>query len=179
MKKIFIIIALFFFSYINGQTNEERQKAISLVENLFYKEYYLGNKQYQKLEIIYYELEERFEIKKKMFFSEDVIIEDIMSFYLEDINLQTMSYYLSEIKQDEFAVIIELKANENAVEYYTVETNKKEFPVPTSKREYSSKVDFMNGKLLPKSLMKKYVENIKIMLGVKEYSKDINSPASL
>ncbi|MDP2686612.1 MAG: hypothetical protein Q8O62_05290 [Aequorivita sp.] len=170
---IFFSLSLIFIGISFGQTKTERERAISIVETLFYEEFYLGVKCYNKIEIEYHEIDNRIEINETGFFGKDKYIETKTSFYLDDIDLTTMKYDLLESdKSDLYFVIVQLDAKDKSIEENSVNTNKAEFPYPTSDSRYLDKLNLSpTGKALPKRLAEKFVENIKIFLGAESYKK--------
>jgi hypothetical protein len=174
MRKTIIFLALnvFFIGLTFGQTKAEREKAISIVENLFYDEFYLGVKCYNKIDITYYETDERIEINEIAFLGKDKHIKIKTSFYLDDVDLSSMKYDLYEAEPDLYFVTVQLDAKGKSIEVYSVNTNKDKFPLPVSDSKYLDKFHLSpTGKSLPKRLALKFVENIRIMLGAESYKK--------
>ena len=170
---IFLAINLIFAGFTFGQTKLERQKAISIIENLMYNEYYLGVKHYEKTEITYNEIDDRIEINLIAFFGKDKNITVKTSLYKDDLDLKSMKYDLFEHEDGLFSVIVYINAKGETIEEYMVDTNKSEFPVPISSTKYLDKLRFSTSKALSKPLAEKFVENIKILIGASEYKKSI------
>ncbi len=174
MKKTIIFVALnvCFIGLTFGQTKAEREKAISIVENLFYEEFYLGVKCYNKIDITYHEMDERIEINEIAFFGKDQNIKTKTSFYLDDVDLSSMKYDLYEAEPDLYFVTVQVDAKGKSIEVNSVDTNKDKFPVPVSDSKYVDQFHLSpTGKSLPKRLAEKFVENIGIMLGAESYKK--------
>jgi hypothetical protein len=168
---LFITLNLIFIGFTFGQTKLERQKAISLIENLMYNEYYLGVKHYEKTEITYNEIDNRIEINLIAFFGEGKNIKVKTSFYTDDLDLKTMEYDLYEHEDGLISVLVYIDAKGESIEEQMVDTNKSEFPTPISSTKYKDKLRFSTTKALPKPLAEKFVENIKILIGASEYKK--------
>jgi hypothetical protein len=168
---VFIALNLIFVGFTIGQTKLERQKAISIIENLMYNEYYLGVKHYEKTEITYNEIDDRIEINVFAFFGEDKNIKVKTSFYIDDLDLKTMEYDLFEHEDGLLSVLVYINAKGESIEEQMVDTNKSEFPTPVSSTKYRNKLRFSTSKALPKPLAEKFVENIKILIGASEYKK--------
>ncbi len=169
---IFLALNLFFVGFIFGQTKAEREKAISIVENLFYEEFYLGVKCYNKIEVTYHEPDKRIEINETAFFGKNQHIKTKTSFYLDDVDLSSMKYDLFEAKPDLFFVTVQLDAKGKSIEVNSVDTNKDKFPLPVSDLKYLDKFRLSPaGKSLPKRLAEKFIENVRILLGAESYNK--------
>lgn len=169
---IFLAINLIFVGFTFGQTKLERQKAISIIENLMYNEFYLGVKCYEKTEITYNEKEERIEINEIGFFGKDRFTTTKTSFYIDDIDLSSMKYDLLESGEpDLYFVTVNIDAKGKSIEFYMVDTNKSEFPVPVSTTDYRDWLIFSPNKAIPQRLAEKFVENIKTLIGASEYKK--------
>ena len=138
-----------------------------------YNEYYLGVKHYEKTEITYNEIDNRIEINTFAFFGEGKNIKVKTSFYIDDLDLNTMKYDLFEHEDGLLSVLVYINAKGESIELHMVDTNKSEFPTPVSTTEYRDKLRFSTSKALPKPLAEKFVENIKIMLGAESYKKAI------
>lgn len=173
MKKttFFIALNLIFIGTIYSQTKIEKQKAISIIENLMYNEFYLGVKCYEKTEITYNEIDELIVINKIGFFGKDKHIKTKTTVYLDDIDLSSMKYDLFEHEDGLLDVLVYINSKGEAIEEYIVETNKEAFPLPISDTRYRDKLRFSTSKALPKPLAEKFVENIKILIGATEFKK--------
>lgn len=173
MKNLFIfcLINLSFISNLNAQSKTEKQKAISIIENILYYEYYLGTKCYEKTEIKYYDTEERIEIIQTNYFDENSNFKDKYSFYVNDIDLTSMVYDLYEIEPGLYSVFIQIKAKPKSIEKNQVSIYKKDFPYPTSKNEYLDKIEISSSKTIPENLAIRLLDNLKVLFGVQNYRK--------
>lgn len=173
MKKIYVLclINIIFIGNLYCQTNIEKAKSIAIIENLVYDEFYLGTKCYEKTEITYHELEERIEFNGTSFISDDANFKTKISFYLSDLDLTSLGYDLYEYKPGLYFVTILVNAKGKAVERNLITVDKAKFPYPTSKNEYLDKFDFSPTKAVSEIIALKLVENIRILIGAKNYKK--------
>ncbi len=167
MRKILQLTFLLIITSINcfSQSGVDRNKAIEIVEELKYHEFYLGNKCYNKTEIDFNSTTERIEITSTDFLGEDQYLINKKIFYLDDIDLSTLVYDLIEVEPNLYYVAIQAKSKGKSIEWKSVEMNKKEFPSPVSKTEYIDKLTFESTRFMPKNLGMKLIENFRIILG--------------
>jgi len=173
MKKIYFLclINLIFIEKLFCQTNIERAKSIAIIENIVYDEVYFDTKTYDKTEITYHELEGRIEFKQTIFASDDLNYIYKTSFYLSDLDLTSLAYDLYELKSGLYVVTLQVKAKGKVVERNKTTVNKEKFPYPTSENDYLEQFDFRPTKAVSESIALKLVENFKILIGAKNYTK--------
>ena len=174
LKLSVLALLILFITTTYSQTKIQIEKAIAVIEHLSYNEFYLGIKCYHKTEITYYEVEKRIEINEILFLGKDKNFKTKRSFYLDDIDLTSMKYDLMELPTEPglYFVTVNIDAKGKSIEVNTVEINKDEFPLPISDLKYYDKLIFTPaGKTFPKRLAEKFVENIKILLGVESYKR--------
>ena len=173
MRKLFIfcLINLSFISTLSAQSKIEKQKAIAIIENIMYYEYYLGTKCYDKTEITYYDTEERIEINQTNYVDENSNFKNKYSFYLNDLDLTSMVYDLYESEPGLYFVAVQIIAKQKSVELNQISIYKKDFPYPTSKNEYLDKIEILSPKAIPENIALRLVENLKVLFGVKNYRK--------
>lgn len=81
-----------------------------------------------------------------------------------------MKYDLYPTNDGLFFVTVNIDAIGNSIEVYSIEVNKKEFPLPVSNTEYQNVLVLSPaGKSLPKIVAMRFVESIKKILGVENY----------
>ena len=168
---IFCLINLSFIGTLSAQSKVERQKAIAVIENIMYYEYYLGTKCYDKTEIKYYDTEERIEINQSDYIDENSNFKNKYSFYLSDLDLTSLEYDLYENKPGLYFVFVQITAKPKSVELNQISIYKKDFPYPTSKNEYLDKLEISCSKAIPENMALKLVENLKVLFGAKNYRK--------
>lgn len=168
---IFCLINLSFTCTLSAQSNADKKKAIAIIENIMYHEFYLGTKCYEKTEIFYYDVEERIEIIQTNYFDENTIFKNKYSFYLNDLDLSSLVYDITEYEPGLYFVFIQISANPKSVEKNQINIDTKEFPVPTSKNEYLNKIELLSSKAIPENMALRLLENLKILFGVKNYRK--------
>lgn len=170
---IFITLNLLFINSLFSQTENDKDKSIAVIENLMYHEFYLGTKCYDKIEITYYKLENRIEIIDTNYINENSNFKTITSFYINDLDLNSMVYNLYENKPGLYFVTIQIKAKEKTIEVNKTELNKEKFPYPVSELHYLEKLTISpTSKQLPENLAIKLIENVKILIGANGYKKE-------
>ena len=92
---------------------------------------------------------------------------------MDDIDLTTMRYDYFKVRDDLYHAMVIVDAKGKSIELNSVDTTKKDkFPYyPLQESKYLDKLRLTVGKELPKRLMEKFVENIKIMLGAENCKK--------
>lgn len=171
-KLLFLILFTFFIHFSYSQNNPEKEKSIAIIENALYHEFYLIDKCYHKTTIKYLDVENRIEIDNISYFGDDKNTKRKTSFYLEDLDLNTMKYDLYESEPGLFFVVIHVDAKEKSIEINSVEINKDKFPVPVSEINYLDKFKISPiGKSLSKSQAERFIENVRILLGAEKYEK--------
>lgn len=173
MRKLFIfyLINLSFISTLCAQSKVEKQKAIAIIENIMYYEFYLGTKCYEKTEITYFDTEERIEINQTNYIDENSNFKNKYSFYLNDLDLTSLVYDLYENEPGLYFVFIQISAKPKSIEKNQVSIYKKDFPYPTSKNEYLDKIEISYSKVIPENIALRLVENLKVLFGAKNYRK--------
>jgi hypothetical protein len=168
------LFLLFFFIFSNNtfcQTNIEKAKSIAIIENIVYNEVYFDTKTYEKTVITYHELEGRIEFTETNYASDNINYLYKTSFYLSDLDLTSLVYDLYELKPGLYIVTLQVKAKGKVVEKNITTVDKRKSPYPTSENEYLNKFDFRPTKLVSESIAIKLVENFKILIGAKNYTK--------
>ena len=168
---IFCLVNLSFIGTLSAQTKVERQKAIAIIENIMYYEFYLGTKCYEKTEIKYYDTEGRIEINKTNYIDENSNYKYKYSFYLSDLDLTSLVYDLYEYEPGLYFFSVQIKSKPKSIEKNQISIHKKDFPYPTSKNEYLDKLEISCSKAIPENMALRLMENLKILFGAKNYRK--------
>ncbi|MGL2966923.1 hypothetical protein [Flavobacterium sp. XGLA_31] len=168
MKKIILlIISVSSITNIYSQTIAERNKAISIIEDLTYDEYYLGTKCFEQEKINYDPQTGKIEIESYSYFGEDNNIRVKKVFYISDLYLKTIKIQTAEIEKEKYMLDINIEAKEGSVTQTMVTVDKKQFVYPVSKTEYLNSLNIGSVRTLPQYLLDKLLDNYKILLGIK------------
>ena len=169
MKKIILLlVSLLLSANVFSQTVEEKRKAISIIEDLTYEEYYLGIKCFEQVKINFDTQTGRIEIDHYSYLGDDKNIRSKKIFYLSDLDLSTFNFQTAEIEKGKFMLDINIKAKEESITQTVVSVDKKQFMYPVSKTEYLSLLNIGSTKNLSQFLLDKLILNYKILLGVKK-----------
>lgn len=153
-----------------SQSLSEKKKAISIIEDLSYTEYYIGTKHITSAKIYFEPETNKIEIIDIFYAGEERNTKTKRSFYVEDIDLESMEYEVRKIEEDKCFVTVRFQAKGNVIEINSVDTNLSKFPYPTSKTQYTDELWFYPvGKVLSEYLAMKYVNNIQVLMGAKNY----------
>ena len=168
---VLFLINILFIGNLFSQTKTEKEKSISILESLYYQEYYLGTKCYNKVEITFNELEGKLEFKETAFLGENANFITKNTFYLIDLDLSSLKYDLYEFSLGLYILSVRVNAKEKSIEKNLITVDISKFPYPTSKMEYLNNFTLIPSKPFSESLAIKLVENIKILIGAKSYKK--------
>ncbi len=164
IKSIFTIIFIVNFTF--SQSILDKKKAISIIEDLNYNEYYFDIKCYDKSEINYDPLTSKVEINNFTFLGEDNNIKTKTSFYLTDLDLSTFKVEYFEMDDGLLLCSIRVKALKSSISRQIVTINKKKYKYPNSDTFYYDELVFDTNRKLPKNQLDKLIENFKILLGI-------------
>jgi len=152
----------------------EINKAIAIVEDLYYYEYYLGEKAYHKLKISFDErinqvsFEKTFNIGKHN-------DKNSYTICLDDIDKKSMVLGLTRWNEvapnkkdeDHFLMKVSIKTKDKTIKKYSVKKSK-DFPYPISNNSYIDNLHLHYfGGGLPYSLANKFARNLSVILDVK------------
>lgn len=165
---LFFIVAILFVSSGYSQSVDERQKAIATLESLTYEKIPFSDGGYNKLVFEYFELDERMEITAILFMNSDRHIEHKHVFYLEDLDLNSLTYNFIEWQPGSFLVEARINAKQNSIEKIVSETNLGQNPFPLDESEFLDVMRIVPIKSLSKGLAEKFIKNVQIALGAKK-----------
>ncbi len=167
-------IYLFLFLFIVGFKSDpgEVEKAITIIEDLTYEEFYLPHKCFYKTKITITPDGDKIEKVDILYLGKENNTTTTTTFYIEDIDLNSMKFDLVEVEEGLFYVNVQFDAFDNSITEKTLKTNLEKFPAPVSDIAYIKKLRFIpNSKALPKVLAMKYVENVKVLMGARQYER--------
>ncbi len=169
MKKIILLVVCLLLSANTfSQTVEEKRKAISIIEDLTYDEYYIATKCIEQIKINFDSKTGRIEIDSYSYFGDDNNVRSKKVFYISDLDLSTFNFQTAEIDKGKFMLDINIKAKEGSITQTLVSVDKSQFTYPVSKTEYLNVLNVGTTKLLSQFLIDKLLLNYKILLGVKK-----------
>jgi hypothetical protein len=166
-----IIIALFSFCCF-CQNSNEINKAIEIIEGISTYEEVFGTVDKTTTDITYFE--KSGQITHSHIFNMDGVDELSvkMSFYLDDVIKSSMIYDFYKLSDDNYLLKIEVVTKNKSVEKTVVDMGK-DNPIPISKTTHSNKIMFfISGRTVSEYLLKKYLDNIKILIGAEEYKRE-------
>jgi len=164
IKSIFTIIFIVNFTY--SQSIVDKKRAISIIEDLNYNEYYFDIKCYDKSEISYDPLTLKIEINNFTFLGEENNINAKTTFYLTDLDLSTFKVEYFEMDDGLLFCSIRVKALKGSISRHIVTVNKKKHKYPNSDIFYYDELVFDTNRNLPKNQLDKLIANFKILLGI-------------
>ncbi|MFY7742704.1 MAG: hypothetical protein ACOVQR_08655 [Flavobacterium sp.] len=168
MKRVlFLIISVCSLTDIYSQTFEERKRAISIIEDLTYNEYYFDIKCYDKTDISFDPNTSKVEIISTSFLGEDINIVAKTTFYITDLDLSTFKTENVEMDDKLFFPSIRIKAVKGSITTNIVSVNKRKHIYPMSETKYFDELVFNGNKKLPQSQLDKLILNFKTLLGIK------------
>lgn len=166
MKKIFFIyfILIFFTSY--SQVTSEKLKAISIIESLSYEEtMFAGTKIINTCKINYDDNTKKVEIILKSLFSSGNSTIHKFTFYIDDLDLNTIEENLTDIENGLFLPTIRVKAKGKLIRHDLINEDKYNVLENSSKTEYGEYLAIYPGmKALPKEHAERFNANVKILL---------------
>jgi hypothetical protein len=166
-----IIIVLFSFCGFS-QNSTEINKAIEIIEGISTYEEVFGTVDKTTTTITY--SEQSGQITHSHIFNMDGVDELSvkMSFYLDDVIKSSMIYDFYKISNENYLLKIEVATKSKSVEKTVVDMGK-DNPIPISKTTHSNKIMFfISGRTVSEYLLKKYLDNIKILIGAEEYNRE-------
>ena len=146
---------------ITAQSNKI-QAAIKTIEDLSFDEDTYG---VSKVEVDYDEVTKKITITRSFFLSEDNNGTYKSTFYVEDLNKSTFEAETSSML-DGYSVFIRIKTHGKNVEFWTKDMDKSKFFKPIVKTEFIDVINLSNNKILPQSFASKYLDSVKILLGL-------------
>lgn len=171
-KNLLTVLCLMSLGFSYSQTKSEIDKSISTLENLLYKEtYLLDEKMFNQTKFIYHQNEGRLEVNNYAYVDKDGWFKSDKSFYLTDIDKNNLRYDLLEVGTDSYVINISISAKEKTIISNVVTFNKRTFPSPISKTDFVSEFSISSNRGLPRVLALRVVENIRILIGAKDYKK--------
>ena len=165
-----IIIVLFSFCGFS-QNSTEINKAIKIIEGISTYEEVFGTVDKTTTTITY--SEQSGQITHSHIFNMDGVDELSvkMSFYLDDVIKSSMVYDFYKLSDNEYLLKIEIETKSKSVEKTVVDMGR-DNPIPMSKTTYSNKIMFfISGRTVSEYLLKKYLNNIKVLIGVEKYER--------
>lgn len=165
MLKKYVSI-LFFIPFIGFSQSPQTSKAIEIIKDLSYEKTTYG---VSEVNILYKESTGRIEKSSEINLGNGYIQQTYKySFYLDDLDPTTFNARIENIMGNEYSIQIEIETNNgDSIEFYNRDVNPDNPINPVIKTEYRNKVIFSaNNKLLSKSLADKYVEHVKVLLGI-------------
>lgn len=165
MLKKFLLI-LFFIPFIGFSQSQQTSKAIETIKDLSYEETTYG---VSEVNIIYKESTGRIEKSSEINLGNGYIQQTYKyKFYLDDLDPTSLNVKIDDIMDNSYSVQVEVYTkNGNSIEFYNRDVNPDNPINPIIKTEYLNKVRFSaNNKLLSKSLADRYVEQVKVLLGI-------------
>lgn len=162
MKK-FTILLLFVCAVGFSQSEQEINKAIKIVEDLYYYEIFMGYKLYYKLDIDYNHTTKRITLIKESF--QKVREFNKYEFYVDDIDSKKceVNVYHFE-KDDKFGVNFIIKTKEESIKELKLKGDN-DYPLANS--NYTDRIALINSNNMPRGLTKKYLDNLILILGIK------------
>lgn len=173
MKNLIILLfSVSFYSFSFAQTIDKKNIIATLEDISNYEEYVVDKMTYRS-EIILNTKLKKVTVKDSLNFGQGEYAVYITKFYLEDLQLNSMTYDYLETEKDKFMVNINLATKNKSVEY-TIREVKKNQIIQMSKTTYSNEIKcfIANLRRLPMFLAEKYVENVKELLDLKESKRD-------
>jgi hypothetical protein len=160
------LVILLFWNTLFAQ-NDEQTKAVAVIENLTYREYYLPDKCYDKTEISFVKNSNRIVIKQTNYLGEDRLITSTNSVFLEDLDSSILYYDIADINGSLY-VLIKVPAKNKTVEKLSVSINKSKSTLTNSTKEYLDYIMIGCTKSLSKNLAQKLVDSYQILFGTKK-----------
>jgi len=164
-----IILLLSFCGFCQNST--EINKAIKIIEGISTYEEVFGTVNKTTTDITY--SEKSGQITHSHILNMDGIDELSvkMSFYLDDIIKSSMIYDFYKLSEEEYILKILIETKNKSVEKTVVDMGK-DNPIPISNTTYSNKIMFfVSGRTVAEYLLKKYLDNIKVLIGVEKYER--------
>lgn len=170
--KAYLIIIVTLFSFCGfSQNSSEIKKAIKVIEGISTYEEVFGTVDKTTTSITY--SKQSGQITHSHILNMDGVDELSvnMSFYLDDVIKSSMIYDFYKLSDDEYILKILIDTKNKSVEKTVVDTGK-DNPIPISKTTHSNKIMFfISGRTVSEYLLKKYLENIKILIEADKYER--------
>lgn len=168
MKKILLFITLMLSSQVFCQTSKE--KAINLIEDILYNEYFLLEKGFDKVEINIDKSLDKLIYKETYHIDNKNIIERKYTVFLDDLYNHSIYYDTFMTDDNLYNVNVRINAKNGSVKFESIEVSEK-FPVPIYDTNYVDYITFFSNKPLSKSYVDKLLESCKILFNAEEVVK--------
>lgn len=167
MKLVFLTFLLCYFPLSLKAQSDRIKIAIKTIEDLSYEENTFGT---SEVDVNYDAITEKVSFTKSFFLTEDNYGTYRSTFYLDDVDKASFEAEITPIL-DGYSVDIRIKTDGNNVEFWSKDMDKKKFFKPIIKTEFRNIIILSNNKILPKSFALRYLDSIKILIGIEADNK--------
>lgn len=166
--KRFLLLTLLLCSQVFSQSS--KVKAINLIEDILYNEYFLLEKGFDKVDVYIDESISKLTYKVTHHIDKKNIIERKYSVFFDDLYNHSIYYDTFMTDDNLYFVNVKINAKNGSVKFENIEVSEK-FPVPIYDTNYVNEIMFHSIRPLSKSHVEKLLESFKILFNAGEIVK--------